>query len=497
MYEKRMRLLIPISALLLGLADSQNLSGQPACATSCIISAVQAAGCLPQDLSCQCGPTKAVIGASAAPCLLAACTGTELVQAQSAGNAQCSSYSATATAAVADNHVGVVLARPTRGNTLFDDNNNDNNMEENLLLNARSETTPTLWVARDHEAPSNPLEDLDKRQIKVPSSPARLNAVSIPTGVVPFDIKKFEPEPNPPPRPLIEEEEEESKDSPQRQPAEDYRITMGMIPEVVQLVQQKGVFPAMATAAPAARDHVFGRSDDEDEDEDEEDDDTDDVLFVAQVKNGGKNDGNENEQQQEKKRFVVVTLVPVQKPRATQEREEGLVMMQKGEPTTVDQQGLFMPLEATVPDVAINTMPLREEEEEEEEEVNMTVVHDVGQKKVEAERDNRNAYTWLQVNKAEKSISLLPVNAETTNRLLPVNAEASNTWLKLLNEAAVATTSTGRVTTTYTSTSTSTSTVTSTVHSASTGAAAAGAAKLGGGALGGLLGVVGVMVFGM
>jgi hypothetical protein len=79
-----------------GLAIAQSLSGQPDCATACIISAISAAGCGADDLGCQCGPTQSFIAASAAPCLLSSCTGTQLIQAQSAGAAQCSSYSATA-----------------------------------------------------------------------------------------------------------------------------------------------------------------------------------------------------------------------------------------------------------------------------------------------------------------------------------------------------------------------------------------------------------------
>lgn len=84
-----------------GIASAQNLSGQPDCATACIISAVSAAGCGARDLGCQCGPTQSFIAASAAPCLLSSCTGTQLIQAQSAGAAQCSSYSATAASHVA------------------------------------------------------------------------------------------------------------------------------------------------------------------------------------------------------------------------------------------------------------------------------------------------------------------------------------------------------------------------------------------------------------
>ncbi|KAJ4298769.1 hypothetical protein N0V88_003802 [Collariella sp. IMI 366227] len=81
-----------------GLALAQNFSGQPECATSCLSSAISAVGCKGEDIGCQCGAvTKAEIAASVAPCLMKACTdGSALLQAQSAGEAQCSSYLATA-----------------------------------------------------------------------------------------------------------------------------------------------------------------------------------------------------------------------------------------------------------------------------------------------------------------------------------------------------------------------------------------------------------------
>ncbi|KAK4239738.1 hypothetical protein C8A03DRAFT_32186 [Achaetomium macrosporum] len=81
-------------------AVAQNLEGQPKCATDCIISAVSAAGCAANDMACQCGPSQAVIGMDAANCLLASCTGSQLLQAESAGAAQCSAYSASLTAVI-------------------------------------------------------------------------------------------------------------------------------------------------------------------------------------------------------------------------------------------------------------------------------------------------------------------------------------------------------------------------------------------------------------
>ncbi|KAM7209764.1 hypothetical protein V8F20_000167 [Naviculisporaceae sp. PSN 640] len=82
---------------LAGAVMAQNFDGQPACATDCLISAISAAGCAPSDVACQCGPTQTIIGASAAPCLLDKCQPTDLIKAQSAGAAQCSKFSATAT----------------------------------------------------------------------------------------------------------------------------------------------------------------------------------------------------------------------------------------------------------------------------------------------------------------------------------------------------------------------------------------------------------------
>ncbi|KAK0655564.1 hypothetical protein B0T16DRAFT_384410 [Cercophora newfieldiana] len=93
-----MKLALFFSAALSG-ALAQNFSGQPACATSCLSSAITAAGCALDDAACQCGPTQAAIATNAVGCLVAACTAAgDLAQAQSAGQAACSAYSATASA---------------------------------------------------------------------------------------------------------------------------------------------------------------------------------------------------------------------------------------------------------------------------------------------------------------------------------------------------------------------------------------------------------------
>ncbi|KAK4181366.1 hypothetical protein QBC36DRAFT_285685 [Triangularia setosa] len=93
-----MKLFAILTALFTTLAVAQNLDGQPACATSCIISAISAAGCGADDIGCQCGPSAGPIAASAGPCLLQACPISELITAESAGKAKCESYSATAAA---------------------------------------------------------------------------------------------------------------------------------------------------------------------------------------------------------------------------------------------------------------------------------------------------------------------------------------------------------------------------------------------------------------
>ncbi|PMD46697.1 hypothetical protein L207DRAFT_577543 [Hyaloscypha variabilis F] len=80
-------------AAIFSLAAAQNLSGEPACATSCLLSAISAASCAPTDVSCQCGLSAAVVG----PCLIGACNATDLQIALTVGTNLCKAYSATAT----------------------------------------------------------------------------------------------------------------------------------------------------------------------------------------------------------------------------------------------------------------------------------------------------------------------------------------------------------------------------------------------------------------
>ncbi|KAH7037583.1 uncharacterized protein B0I36DRAFT_314374 [Microdochium trichocladiopsis] len=84
-------------ALILAIASTaaaQYFPNQPSCAIPCLSSAISAVGCPATDISCQCGPTQAAIGAAAAGCLLTKCNLSEVSQAQSAGVAVCSSFSA-------------------------------------------------------------------------------------------------------------------------------------------------------------------------------------------------------------------------------------------------------------------------------------------------------------------------------------------------------------------------------------------------------------------
>ncbi|KAK0733722.1 hypothetical protein B0T26DRAFT_843279 [Lasiosphaeria miniovina] len=92
-----MKAALALVAATVGAVLAQDLSGQPTCATACLISAISAAGCGPSDMACQCGPTQTAIVNNVVPCLLASCTsGTDILQASSAGEARCSSFLATA-----------------------------------------------------------------------------------------------------------------------------------------------------------------------------------------------------------------------------------------------------------------------------------------------------------------------------------------------------------------------------------------------------------------
>ncbi|KAH8908092.1 hypothetical protein BR93DRAFT_958581 [Coniochaeta sp. PMI_546] len=76
-----------------GLVAGQNLSGEPACATSCLSSAISKAGCKLDDQACQCGPTQSAIGSLAAPCLIGACAASDLIIAATVGSKLCAIYS--------------------------------------------------------------------------------------------------------------------------------------------------------------------------------------------------------------------------------------------------------------------------------------------------------------------------------------------------------------------------------------------------------------------
>ncbi|KAH6715782.1 hypothetical protein DL95DRAFT_389736 [Leptodontidium sp. 2 PMI_412] len=90
-----MKTAILLSAVL-GLAAAQNLSGQPACASPCLSSAITAVGCALNDQGCQCGTGKSSIQIAVATCLIAGCSPSDLALAQKVGNELCLAYSSTA-----------------------------------------------------------------------------------------------------------------------------------------------------------------------------------------------------------------------------------------------------------------------------------------------------------------------------------------------------------------------------------------------------------------
>ncbi|KAH7317868.1 hypothetical protein BKA65DRAFT_109299 [Rhexocercosporidium sp. MPI-PUGE-AT-0058] len=90
-----MKTTILLSAVL-GLATAQNLSGQPACASPCLSSAITAVGCALNDQGCQCGTGKASLQIAVATCLIAGCSPSDLALAQQVGNQLCLAYSSTA-----------------------------------------------------------------------------------------------------------------------------------------------------------------------------------------------------------------------------------------------------------------------------------------------------------------------------------------------------------------------------------------------------------------
>lgn len=89
------------SAKILNSVIAQDLSGEPACASACLSSAITAAGCAPNDQGCQCGPAQSPIGIDAAACLAASCPATEFGAIKSIGLALCAQYSNDLTIATA------------------------------------------------------------------------------------------------------------------------------------------------------------------------------------------------------------------------------------------------------------------------------------------------------------------------------------------------------------------------------------------------------------
>lgn len=89
-----MKLSILAVAAVVSLATAQNLSGEPACATACLVSAISVAGCKPTDVACQCGTGQPAIQTAVTPCLVSNCNATDLNEAAQVGFALCSVYSA-------------------------------------------------------------------------------------------------------------------------------------------------------------------------------------------------------------------------------------------------------------------------------------------------------------------------------------------------------------------------------------------------------------------
>jgi hypothetical protein len=85
------------SAKILYSVIAQDLTGEPACASACLSSAITAAGCAPDDQGCQCGPAQSPIGIDAASCLAASCPATEFGAIKSIGLALCAQYSSDLT----------------------------------------------------------------------------------------------------------------------------------------------------------------------------------------------------------------------------------------------------------------------------------------------------------------------------------------------------------------------------------------------------------------
>ncbi|KAI1263760.1 hypothetical protein F5Y18DRAFT_115704 [Xylariaceae sp. FL1019] len=90
-------LLVTLSSGALVLADAPSTGyfpGQPSCALPCLSSAISEVKCALSDIGCLCGTKYTAIETMAANCVITGCAPTALAQAQSAGAAVCSSFSA-------------------------------------------------------------------------------------------------------------------------------------------------------------------------------------------------------------------------------------------------------------------------------------------------------------------------------------------------------------------------------------------------------------------
>ncbi|KAI0154267.1 hypothetical protein GGR57DRAFT_121163 [Xylariaceae sp. FL1272] len=90
-------ILVSLGSAALVFADAPSTGyfpGQPSCALPCLTSAISMVDCALSDIGCLCGTKYTAIETNAAGCILTGCAPTALAQAQSAGEAVCSSFSA-------------------------------------------------------------------------------------------------------------------------------------------------------------------------------------------------------------------------------------------------------------------------------------------------------------------------------------------------------------------------------------------------------------------
>ncbi|KAJ9129962.1 hypothetical protein NKR19_g10101 [Coniochaeta hoffmannii] len=134
------------------LAAAQNLSGEPACATSCLSSAISRAGCDLNDQACQCGPTQAAIGSFAAPCLIGACAASDLGVAASVGSRLCAEYSsglASATTTTSSSGTGTMVITSTSSSSSSSSSSSEASTTTTTTSNGSETTSGSSSSSRD------------------------------------------------------------------------------------------------------------------------------------------------------------------------------------------------------------------------------------------------------------------------------------------------------------------------------------------------------------